>query len=481
MKKYILAIGVLSLLSVTSCNESELELGPYNSVTTSQAFDTPADFDNAARGMYARNVGGLSGLAGGAYYAGSLISLPDIMADNAIISRTGRLSNRFFHEWRYTADGAWDLWTQGYSSIRRANGILANIDKLTAGIAKDNARGEALAVRALAHFDMVRLYGKGFVQASESDLGVPFVTSIDPSLKPARETVKSNYQKIEADLLEATKLVGTGNGIYRFNKSSAFALLSRLYLYNQQWQKCVDAATESLKLSSSPGSITNFAAIWKDASNDGVLLKLQVVDKDALSPGVEYSQSSASGVRSEYVIDFDFLQLYKSNDVRRNAYVGSSTFGGFKYNNVIKYFGRATGNANVVDPKVLRVAEVLLNRAEALAQLNKDADALKDLNALRAARYTGFVAADNQETGTALKKEIDLQRRLELAFEGHRFFDLKRKGLPVNRSTKGDRFDGTGLTYVFKTLEATDFRFQLPLPTNEIRTNTNIVQNPGGY
>lgn len=481
MKKYILTIGVISLLSITSCSEKELELGPYNSVTVSQAFDTPADFDNAARGMYSRNVGGLSGLAGGAYYAGSAISLPDIMSDNAIMSRTGRLSNRFFHEWRYNADGAWDLWTQAYSTIRRANGILVNIDKLPAGTAKDNAKGEALAVRALAHFDIVRLYGKGFAQASATDLGVPFVTSIDASLKPTRETVKSNYQKIEADLLDATKLVGSGNGIYRFNKASTFALLSRLYLYTEQWQKCIDAATESLKINSSPGSLVNFAGVWRDANNDGVLLKLQIVDKDGVSPGVEYSQSSASGVRSEYVIDFDFLQLYKSNDVRKNAYVGSSTFGGFKYNNVIKYFGRATGNANVVDPKVLRVAEVLLNRAEASAQLNKDVDALKDLNALRAARYTGFVAADNQETGAALKKEIDLQRRLELAFEGHRFFDLKRKGLPVSRSGKGDRFDGTGLTYGFKTLEATDFKFQLPIPTNEIRSNPNVVQNPGGY
>ena len=80
-----------------------------------------------------------------------------------------------------------------------------------------------------------------------------------------------------------------------------------------------------------------------------------------------------------------------------------------------------------------------------------------------------------------MKNEVDLQRRLELAFEGHRFFDLKRKGLPVSRSAKGDRFDGTGLTYGFKTLEATDFRFQLPIPTNEIRSNPNVIQNPGGY
>ncbi len=479
MKKYILTLSIFALIGVTSCSDKELELGPYNSVTDTQAFETESDFTNAAQGMYARAVNGLSGLSGSSYYAGSSISLPDIMSDNAIMCRTGRLSNRFFQEWRYNGDIAWDLWTQAYSSIRRANGILVNINKLADGTAKNNFKGEALAVRALAHFDMVKLYGKAFTQANDADLGIPYVTSTDPSARPARETVKSNYAKIEADLLEAATLIGSTNGIYRFNKAAVYALLSRLYLYEGQWQKAADSATQSLALSSSPGSITNFTNIWKDASNDGVLLKLQIVDKDAVSPGVEYSQSSASGVRSEYVIDYDFFKLYKDNDVRKNAYIGSSTFSGLKYNNIIKYFGRATGNANVVDPKVIRVAEVLLNRAEALAQLNKDADALKDLNTLRANRYVGFVAADNQEGGNALKTEIDLQRRLELAFEGHRFFDIKRKGLAINRSNWGDRADGTGTTYSFRTLAAGDARFQLPIPTNEIRTNANVVQNPG--
>jgi len=479
MKKYILTLSIFTLIGVTSCSDKELELSPYNSVTDTQAFETETDFGNAARGMYARSVNGLSGLSGTLYYAGSSISLPDIMSDNAIMCRTGRLSNRFFQEWRYNGDIAWDLWTQAYSSIRRANGILVNINKLADGTAKNNFKGEALAVRALAHFDMVKLYGKAYTQASDADLGIPYVVSTDPTAKPSRETVKSNYQKIEADLVEAASLIGSANGVYRFNKSAVYALLSRLYLYEGQWQKAADAATQSLALSSSPGSIANFSSIWKDASNDGVLLKLQIVDKDAVSPGVEYSQSSSSGVRSEYVVDYDFFRLFKDTDVRKSAYIGSSSFGGFRYNNIIKYFGRATGNANVVDPKVIRVAEVLLNRAEALAQLNKDADALKDLNTLRANRYVGFVAADNQEGGNALKTEIDLQRRLELAFEGHRFFDIKRKGLAINRSNWGDRYDGTGTTYGFRTLPAGDTRFQLPIPTNEIRTNANVAQNPG--
>jgi starch-binding outer membrane protein, SusD/RagB family len=303
------------------------------------------------------------------------------------------------------------------------------------------------------------------------------VTTTDPAARPARESVKSNYSKIEADLKAAVGLIGGTNGVYRFNKSSAYGLLSRLYLYMGQWQNCVDASTESLKIASDPGSLTSFPSIWKDASNAGVLLKLQLVDKDAVSPGVEYSQSSASGVRSEYVADFELFSLYRATDVRKNAYIGSSVFSGSKYNNIIKYAGRATGNVNVIDPKVLRVAEIWLNRSEAYAQLGKDAEALADLNALRKSRYSDYTAGT--ETGNPLKAEIDLQRRLELAFEGHRFFDIKRKNLAVQRSAKGDLFDGTGKTFTTRTLAAGSTFFQLPLPTIELRVNTNIVQNPG--
>jgi starch-binding outer membrane protein, SusD/RagB family len=477
MKKYITLLSFAALMGASSCSEKELELGPYNSVTITQAYDTETDYANAARGMYSRNVGGLSGLIGGSYYGGTMLSLPDILTDNAIICQKGRLTYRLQQDFKYTPDITWDMWTQAYSTIRRANGILENVDKLPEGAAKNNFKGEALAVRALAHFDMVRVYGKAFTQATEADLGVPYVTTTDPAARPARESVKSNYSKIEADLKAAVGLIGASNGVYRFNKSSAYGLLSRLYLYMGQWQNCVDASTESLKIASDPGSLTSFPNIWKDASNAGVLLKLQIVDRDALSPGVEYSQSSASGVRSEYVADFDLFSLYKATDVRKNAYIGSSVFSGSRYNNIIKYSGRATGNVNVIDPKVLRVAEIWLNRAEAYAQLGKDTEALADLNALRKSRYSDYTAGT--ETGNPLKAEIDLQRRLELAFEGHRFFDIKRKNLAVQRSAKGDLFDGTGKTFTTRTLAAGSTFFQLPLPTIELRVNTNIVQNPG--
>src|SRR5690606_37866859 len=142
---------------------------------------------------------------------------------------------------------------------------------------------------------------------------------------------------------------------------------------------------------------------------------------------------SPDGIRSEWVATYGLFQLYDTTDVRLLSYIQpDAPFSGATYNAVIKYMGRNDGTPpGIVDLKYLRVAEVLLNRAEAYAMLNMDGDALADLDHLRENRYTDFTPGT--ESGQALKDAIDLERRLELAFEGDRWFSLKRKGLPVER------------------------------------------------
>jgi hypothetical protein len=124
------------------------------------------------------------------------------------------------------------------------------------------------------------------------------------------------------------------------------------------------------------------------------------------------------------------------------------------------------------------MAEVLLNKAEAQAALNLDADALATLDLLRVNRYTGFNSPG--ESGQTLKDAIALERRLELAFEGHRFYDLKRTNQSVVRSAvNGDVADGSGTPAVSTSLPAGDFRFQLPIPQDALNVNENTEQNPG--
>ncbi len=470
MKKYLkLLILGLSVLTTVSCDK-QLSLFPYNALDTSQAFVTPADFENAAKGAYQGMV------QSGSYFGGDWVLTPDILADNLLTCSAGRTTGLTFHNWIYNANATTGIYADGYRVIRRANAIIENVKNLPSGAGADNARAEALAIRAMAHLDMVRYFGKAYTQASDADLGVPYVTQTADA-SPSRESVKSNYDKIVADLVEAEKTIYASNGSGRLNKAAVQGLLARVYLFRGEWQNCVDAATRCLTSSPSVGSIANFPAVWKDASSDGVLFKVNIIDKDNIQVGVNYSQTSGAGTRPEFVVDFDFYGKYQATDIRKTAYFITNTFSGVTYNNIFKHFGRASGNANVVDVKALRTAEVLISRAEAYARLNKNTEALADLNTLRKSRYSNYVAGT--EAGADLLTAILLERRLELAFEGHRFFDLKRLGLGVTRSSFGDKADGTGVNNVTRSLPAGDIHFQLPLPQSEINANPNIVQNPG--
>lgn len=470
MKKYLkLLILGLSVLTTVSCDK-QLSLFPYNALDNSQAFQTPTDFDNAGKGAYQAMVQSTS------YFGGDWILVPDILSDNLLTCSAGRGTGLTFHNWIYNANATTNIYADGYAAIRRANAIIENIKNLSSGAVADNARAEALAIRAMVHLDMVKYFGKAYTQAADADLGVPYVIQTADA-SPSRESVKSNYDKIVADLIDAEKTINASNGIGRLNKAAVQGLLARVYLFRGEWQNCVDAATRCLTSSPSVGSIANFPAIWKDVSNDGVLFKVNIIDKDGVQVGVNYSQTSGAGTRPEFVVDFDFYGKYQATDIRKTAYFITNSFSAVKYNNIFKHFGRASGNANVVDVKALRTSEILISRAEAYARLNKNTEALVDLNTLRQSRYSNFVVGI--ETGADLLTAILFERRLELAFEGHRFFDLKRLGLGVTRSSFGDKSDGTGINNVTKTLPAGDIHFQLPLPQSEINANPNIVQNPG--
>lgn len=470
MKRIILALFIVSSFLV-SCDQ-ELELTPFNALETEVALQRPSDFTNAIRGTYAA-------MQGGSYYGGLYISTPDVLADNLIICSEGRNSQQSLHYWNYSGNNTWGgIWSQGYTAIYRANSILENLENLEEGDFKNNIEGEALALRALAHFDMARVYTK-FPQDGSGDLGIPYVTSTDVTLQPSRPSVQQTYDNIIADMTRAAGLINDTNGDGRLGLDALNGLLSRLHLYLEDYDGVISAATGALRGTPSVGSIDIFPGIWLDATDEGVAFKIRHTEADNISIGVQYSQTGSTGVRSEYVVDYAFYQLYGDNDVRKTTYFSTSEFAGKNFNHIAKYFGRETGSLNVVDTKVLRWAEVYLNRAEAYAAKGMDAEALADLDAVRSQRYTDFVAGS--ETGQALKDAIQLERRKELAFEGHRFFDLKRQGLPITRSTFGDEADGTGLALPAEalTMPAGDSRFQLPLPQAELNANPNMEQNPG--
>lgn len=491
MKKLIYILSGLIVIGA-GCQKKELDLYPYNQIETTQAFNTQADVTLAVNGMYhgIRNSG--------SYYVGTWNIIADVLADNLVLNQQGRLSQRTYFEWRYNGNAPYGLFAGGYTIVRRANAILENIDKFPAGTFRDNAKGEALAVRAMTYFDMSRVFSKAYVNASASDMTLPYVTTTDPTIKPGMESVKDFYGKVVADLTQAATLVGTSNGIYHFNKASVNAILSRVLLYKGDYAGVIAAANAAVGATPNVADIATFPTIWTDASNTGVLFKIRNTAVDNVNtPGVNYWQIVGGQIKSEYNVDYGFYQQFADNDVRKSAYIYTGSFNGVNYNHVIKWAGRGNatattpaavvngyltgqqglGAAGVLDGKVIRTAEVLLNRAEASYRNSDEASALNDLRLLKRNRYTGYV--DETFSGQALLDEILRQRRLELAFEGDRFWDLKRRNAPVQRTNAGDRADGSGAAPVFQSLNAGDYKFLLPIPQSEINFNGNITQNPG--
>lgn len=471
MKKLIYIFLLTGFMGIVSC-EDKLELEPFDALDASAAFNTKTDFEKALKGAYAF-------LRDGNYYGGEFYLLPDAISDNLIICSEGRFSYQDYYLFNVNGNIAWfQLWRATYDVIMRTNHIIENIGNLEDGSFKNNILGQALTLRAMAHFDLARVWAKAPQFAGGSDLGIAYVTSTDASSSPARGTVAETYTAILTDFDAAVPLIGADNGTGFLNLAGLQALRARYFLYVGNKSSAKSAADAAITASVNGGvsSITDFPDIWDDLTENGVIFKVINTDLDDVGVGVVYNQSSPDGIRSEYVPDFAFYSQFQATDVRL-SYFETSDFAGSSFNHVVKWLFRPGSSQAVVDMKVIRWAEVYLTRAEAQAGTD-DAAALADLDAVRSQRYTGFVSGG--ETGAALAAAIQLERRLELAFEGHRLFDLKRQGLPINRSDNGDYSDGTGINPdpSVLNLPAASPKFQMPIPQEEMNANENMQPNP---
>lgn len=477
MKKLVYKIFSLVLIAgvFTSC-ESELDQIPFDNLSSDTAFITASDFENGIRGVY-------SGLTAAGYYgssdAGSLLSFPDVISDNVTLAQRGRRTKRILHEFEYLpSQTIRGFYANAYTVIFRANNLLFYLEDFN-GDNKANISAEARALRAKAHFDLVRTFGKIPTQSGDANasLGVAYLTEPDPLVEPSRNTVGEVYEKILEDLTFAAANIDTNNPEGRMSRDAVNVLLSRVYLYMGQWQNAINAANNVTTPIAPRAAVPG---IWEDTEDAGVVFKIPV--EETIFPnfniGVTWSQGNITTLIPEYVVSFDFFNLFSDDDIRKEAYTmsASNNASGMQFNAIKKLFGRPGQFNGNVDIKSLRAEEALLNKAEAQFELGQTAQALTTLNQLRDQRYTSYVGG---ETGNALRDAIRLERRLEFAFEYQRFFDLKRWGLPIQRGGFGDLADGSGTPSENQTLPAGDIRFQLPFSAISIDRNPNLVQNPG--
>jgi hypothetical protein len=399
------------------------------------------------------------------------------------------------HEWQYSSTdiGIRDNFTAitpNYQIIDRVNRVLQALPNATAANATDEAKrstlkGEALFLRAYAHFELFRYYCGNY---TADGLAMPYMEV--PSLQTyERITLAPYFAKINADLQEAKGLIVNNlNDKNRANRLAVVALQARIALYTKNWADAITLSTEyitALPLATKE----QFPGIWKDSLTTEVAFKLaRTVAVGGRVGGLYRGQASVvSGVTKLGTItwapsDVLWASYNQADDIRFKAYLIDEPLlaaeSPARASRIIKkYTGTAytTNNENLADIKVFRTGEMVLIRAEAKAEGNDLAGATADINLLRQARINNYTNAADFASKDAAITAILQERMKELPFEGHRFWDLKRKEKAVER-TGNDIPSSKGAT-----LPANNFRFVLPIPNSEILANPKMreQQNPG--
>lgn len=470
--KYISIIGLLFLVVLTSCENflyQEPKLAQTNELTLS-TFDGIDKAIAAAYGpLYSAN-----------WYGRNFPVTADIKGGNAKLSpiSSGRFTTEYL--WNNLPDATSNLWATAYVTIARVNNALVALEALDeVGITEEQInelKGEAYFLRGLAYFDLVRLFSQQYSSGADKP-GVPVVL-VTEIASPSRNTVGEVYDRVIEDLEWAADLLAQSPPTRTVTDSKAIAsswaakaLLSRVYLYKEDWQKAADYATEVINSNAfSIATASEFATaenggIW-GAITGGAEIIFEVF-------GVEGNATHANWDVISYILSpegygdvgasMDLIGLYEEGDVRANLFRNTSDHPNDFWS--LKYPGKE-GNLREDNIPVLRISEMYLNRAEAI---NKGASvagvtAVNDINMIRTNRGLGTVSS-------VTIADIYNERRKELCFEGHQMFDLARTKRELVRSD----YEGA----VNQNVPFPDYRWAMPIPKAETDANPNMVQNEG--
>lgn len=486
--------------------------------------------------------------------------MAEFPADNICLS--GKTTDPLFQATTYTMtdnlQNVGTLWMLGYKIIYMTNTLIESLDENKSE--DKQILGEAYFMRALMHLNMVTLYAKPY-SFGRSEKGVPLVTA-SQAKDIKRNTVGEVYDQIVADLQKASKLMGNSRGNAGYaSRDAAMGLLSRVYLYMENYDECINTVNEMLDGADPAGKLdANLATYFANAKTSKETLFCiahemnedkgqasigSMFNGDGGGWGEIYPSATLMNLYERYPMDIRYTafikpQYNKSTEpsATKKVYIPNGTAGSEEKRDLISFaatyddvngtysfkdgsttytvenrtiqgeyneyhvnykgedlmvriqpsnmsvrntypkyfvtkFGYQDGSPTLSSPVVCRWAEVILNRAEAYAHKGEDAKALADVNVIRTRAgipATGLFSTSDMH-GYANVTDIVLdERRLELAFEGHRMFDVYRNKLNMDRHYPG--------LQAWKTVQYTDPHIQYPIPNAEW-TVSGIEQNPG--
>lgn len=489
MKRVQYSLLFFALVLTMACQKKVTEISPTDRLSSDLVFSTAQKMESAVIGAY-------NSLQGINFLSGRALLYVDLMGEDVFdkgayfgeLPRFNLLGNSTF---------ASTLWDEAYQSIGSANramaGIGANPGVVSVAKAKEFT-AECLFVRAISHFYLVNYFAQPYsFTATASHPGVPIITQHftgnDPAANKPRNTVAEVYASIISDLTSAlTDLPASYSSVYqtktRATKAAAAALLSRVYLYKEDYanaklmsQNLMNGQYGAFALRPNPdgafgpGNYQTAESIWSIPNNAN----------DNPNTNNALPQHYYPNGRGDLAISQTFLNVatnpYFALDDRRRGMI----INGFTPSTAASFYTRKYPDVGTRADwaPVIRYAEIILNYAEATAKLGSgvDADAVAKLNIVRdrsrvsAPQYSTSSFATKDD----LIKAILGERRIELAFEGHRFWDVMR-----NKGTITGKYDSDGVS-ILPSVAFGANKAIFPIPLIEIDKSKNVLIQNTGY
>lgn len=487
------------LAAVAFSTISCLDKYPEDGVLVGKALNTVDDANQAVIGIYAA-------FKSNALYSGNLTLLPDLQADFAYAVKGN--TNIYGNIWRWdilaTNSEITAVYGALYDVIGRCNLLLDNVDRIKANTTDDKKLdkldmccGEAYFARALAYSELIKLYCKAYESDEEAsnELGVVLVSHYNTDEPMKRASLRASYQFVLDDLDRAATYLkldedynpSVDGVIYNspyFSEYTVYALWARVALYMKDYDEAIKYSTKVIdsdyfSLSSVNREVSSgvsyYDYMWTSDNSTEVIWKVGFTINSYGAPlGQIFFNYDYRSMKPDYVPAAWVLNLYNSNDLRKNAFFKSFTTGfshGLQWPLLAKYFGNEEFYKNkilhVSMPKVFRLSEQYLIRAEASAMKSTPdySRTGKDITILRTARYKTYGGSTTVTKDNALKL-IEEERVKELYMEGFRLTDLKRWNKGFERKPQSQTLENGNSLKIDKD----NSLFVWPIPQHELES-----------
>ncbi len=431
-------------------------------------------------------------MATDAYYGRYMVVLGELRSENCMANLNAMYMYMEYNAGKYIVPENYDilnLWTNMYKAVAATNAVIAHETAFSGNKEAQFAVGQAYGLRALIHYDLLRVFGAQ--HSGSSVTGIPYATAYPPkNLTMARNSVDEVKTQLYADIDKAITLLKAGKDDEKLtggqnamnlqvylNYYAAHVLRARMALWFGEWEK----ALQSLKEVENSNQFrildkNEYVASWRKKLNPNSIFELAITAAamtNTLSLAQTYHDPDFGAVAPTQYLK----NLFEANDIRGSeAMIGENVEqrkrkekANEKLHTYLANLGKYPDHKNNTDNIVLmRYEEVVLMKAEALFRIGDLAGALAALNSIAAQRGASLHTEATEDA-------ILLERQKELCFEGFRFDDLARFKRSVDEKCE---VKGTGDFYKDAYKYGTK-KFTLPIPAEELRANPNLVQTDG--